>query len=566
MIINLFLVVFLLFMAYWWSTQGLFSALIHLLSVIVAGALAFALWEPITFGLFMKVGALAQYAWGLGLILPFIAWLAALRFAGDKLIGRNMYFAPLVSQIGGGVLGLLAAILTAGVTILGISFMHLSASFGGYQPLLVEATGTVAPNEGGGLWVGVDTMTVNFYNKLSAGAFSNATPLKTHQPDLAQQAALFRMKFDPNGSAVAPPDTVTAAAMYIQPTPIANLTGAQSGVLGAAATAEGNQLVVVDTKWTLKNKIAYDTDDTLRLSPTQIRLVTQTTAPDGSVESQLHAPISAATAPGPTAPRTLIHFADDATEAYGLNNEETIGFAFMIPTGEEPRFLLARHTRLALPQPVTEEPDTVIAALGTPSAPAADTGPPTDDPNLAGGVGSRSGHRTGSAAFDASVSNAIPRAFPVSAAPTTLNYNESSGEIIDGFGDIRPPEGRTGQKVLDQLQTPGHKAMVRIGLSRDRANSLLGAAVSAAASLAGPELTDANGNIYQPIGYVWQKASGYQEIKVDRTQLIRSSRQLPVREMGGEDTIYLYFLVNRGTSITQYAVGQTRQEMDLRVP
>ena len=105
MIINLFLVVFLLFMVYWWSVQGLFSGVMHLVSVIVAGSLAFAMWEPITNGIFMRASSIAPYAWGLGLIVPFVILLTVLRVLGDKFIGRNMYFQPIISQVGGGVAG-----------------------------------------------------------------------------------------------------------------------------------------------------------------------------------------------------------------------------------------------------------------------------------------------------------------------------------------------------------------------------------------------------------------------------------------------------------------------------
>ena len=42
--------------AYWWANQGLFSATIHFVCVLCAGALAFATWEPI-------VGILMSQKW-----------------------------------------------------------------------------------------------------------------------------------------------------------------------------------------------------------------------------------------------------------------------------------------------------------------------------------------------------------------------------------------------------------------------------------------------------------------------------------------------------------------------
>ena len=62
MILNIIVLVFVLLIGYWWANQGLFSAIIHLLCVIVAGAIALALWEPIGVGLFMKSAWFVSYA------------------------------------------------------------------------------------------------------------------------------------------------------------------------------------------------------------------------------------------------------------------------------------------------------------------------------------------------------------------------------------------------------------------------------------------------------------------------------------------------------------------------
>lgn len=39
---NIIVVAFILLIAYWWANQGLFSALMHCICVIIAGGLAFA--------------------------------------------------------------------------------------------------------------------------------------------------------------------------------------------------------------------------------------------------------------------------------------------------------------------------------------------------------------------------------------------------------------------------------------------------------------------------------------------------------------------------------------------
>ena len=53
--------------AYWWATQGLLSAILHLVCVVAAGTLAFAFWEPLTAKI-MNGGTFDNYAWGVSLI------------------------------------------------------------------------------------------------------------------------------------------------------------------------------------------------------------------------------------------------------------------------------------------------------------------------------------------------------------------------------------------------------------------------------------------------------------------------------------------------------------------
>ena len=48
MILSVVVSLIVLLIAYWWASQGLFDAFIHFVCVVIAGALAFAFWEPVT--------------------------------------------------------------------------------------------------------------------------------------------------------------------------------------------------------------------------------------------------------------------------------------------------------------------------------------------------------------------------------------------------------------------------------------------------------------------------------------------------------------------------------------
>ena len=96
MIMNIAVVVLVLLIGYWWANQGLFSAIIHLLCVIVAGAVALAFWEMLAFGLLMRGGRFDHYAPGVSLLITLALVLFILvmpaktdRFSVDGLLARR---------------------------------------------------------------------------------------------------------------------------------------------------------------------------------------------------------------------------------------------------------------------------------------------------------------------------------------------------------------------------------------------------------------------------------------------------------------------------------------------
>ena len=103
MILNLIVVAIVLLVAYMWTAQGFFSALIHLMCTIVAGAMAFALWEPLTYAFLLN--ATPSLAWTVGLVIPFVVFLVGLRVATDKLITRDVKMPGAVDFAGGGIAG-----------------------------------------------------------------------------------------------------------------------------------------------------------------------------------------------------------------------------------------------------------------------------------------------------------------------------------------------------------------------------------------------------------------------------------------------------------------------------
>ena len=49
MILSVLIIIVIALAAFWWGNQGAFSALLHMLCALVAGAIGFAVWEPCYF-------------------------------------------------------------------------------------------------------------------------------------------------------------------------------------------------------------------------------------------------------------------------------------------------------------------------------------------------------------------------------------------------------------------------------------------------------------------------------------------------------------------------------------
>ncbi len=180
MLLNILLLAAFIALGYWWSLQGFFSALVHLLMVIAAGALALAFWEPLANWLFPM---LTNYTWGVCLLLPFILFLLIGRKSLDSLARGDVRLHPAVDYAGGAVCGVLTVWISAGLTIIAAGFLPLPAILLGYQPWIINPSGVVEANPAADLWFHVDRSTAGFYTQLSEGAFGNSTELAFYQPE-----------------------------------------------------------------------------------------------------------------------------------------------------------------------------------------------------------------------------------------------------------------------------------------------------------------------------------------------------------------------------------------------
>ncbi len=176
---------------YIWLLRGFFSAFINLMCVVAAGAVTFAVWEPLGYYLLGSAGqkdffsAMASgSAWGWAMVIPFATSLAIFRGALDGVLRRNVHFKPLVNYIGGGVCGALSGIIVSGIAVMSAGLYRLDPDMGifSYKPVAFDAQGAV--KKGDPLWVPTDRWTARLYEHLSSTVFSTEDSLALWRPDV----------------------------------------------------------------------------------------------------------------------------------------------------------------------------------------------------------------------------------------------------------------------------------------------------------------------------------------------------------------------------------------------
>jgi uncharacterized membrane protein required for colicin V production len=190
--------------AYIWASRGFFSAFLHMLCVIVAGSIAFAVWEPISY-LIMGMddsgsGWLTDMAWSLGLIVPFCIILAIIRLTLDKVVPFNVDLDGVTNLVGGGACGAVSGVLTAGILEIGASYLRIGTELVGYNAMQFESNGSVVRRNA--IIPPADRIAAAVFSKLSNTTFRpmSGESLARWRPDLADGGHMMRVTFpSPDG-------------------------------------------------------------------------------------------------------------------------------------------------------------------------------------------------------------------------------------------------------------------------------------------------------------------------------------------------------------------------------
>ena len=193
-IFNIAIVGLVLLIAYWWSNEGLFSAVLHMVCVITAGAFALALWEPLTMWI-MSGGSFDNYAWGFSLVGVFAITLLVLRVASDKIAPANIQFPSWANLAFGGAAGFVSGVLSVGICLIGAGYVQSTNNIMDYRGTARAEAGKEIEKVNAP-WLDVTYLTSAFYSKLSVGTLHpdlfGGMPLQQFNPRMDEQATLLR--------------------------------------------------------------------------------------------------------------------------------------------------------------------------------------------------------------------------------------------------------------------------------------------------------------------------------------------------------------------------------------
>jgi hypothetical protein len=521
---NIAVIVLTLLIAYWWANQGLFSAIIHLLCVVVAGALSLALWEPLTLGLMLRGSAFDPYAWGTSLVVLFAVILFVLRLATNKLVPANVAIPHWADLAFGFPVGAAAGVLTIGILLIGAGHVQSQREIMGFVgDARRTRDGQVARVHA--LWLPCHEIAGAFYEGLSIGALRPGLggPVLLHyNPGIARQGAgLLRDSYDAGRGQVALPPSAAQ-------------------VIGTWVCSEC-RAAAVRVRF---GRGSMDFGVQLTLSSSQVRLVAW--------------PGSSRTAPYVAHPaRWAQEVKDRGVETFDFDDlshyatsvpgreQAEITFEFSPwPEGQQPRFIQIKGTRFELRQPQALSRAQYQQQVLSGRAAAGAAAPVT----LAGGGGP----------IDAAikVSNDIsPVSVSTNAMPGGMNHRD--GFLYEGDAVFKKagPGMISRQLRVKGIEEPPGTRIVQVDISRNESPAdVFGAIEERAGRGATPTLVDDGGNTYSPIGFIHVNPDGVR-IRIDPSRGIRSMEDLPRLPTAGGQELRLLFRVTGGVTLVGLRLG-----------
>ncbi|MDX9911024.1 MAG: CvpA family protein [Phycisphaerales bacterium] len=578
MILNLAAIAIVGGLTYLWMTRGFFSAFLNMVCVIAAGAIAFALWEPVSYFLLDKAPTrglgvmLGDAAWGIGLAIPFAIALALLRGVVDGVIRANAVTDSTTDYVGGGVCGLVSGIITAGVVALSIGSMRIGTE----SPLAAaplsysaDVSGRGSLVRAGGLWVPVDRITAGIYGTLSETTLASGEPLAKWYPDLDVAGPSARMNFG-KGKArnTLKPTDFKILGSYVVGDPARGEKASE--LLSDAWSNTAQSYVYLDkepfTQGYLYGAVveflpgAKEKGGQVTVGQGQVRLVAQ----DAEGEKTITVHPAAVVSQGQSASIALGRWRFDSDDiqiaSVGGVSNVPMAFEFPLPVGYRPIGLYVKNVRYEIDPAATpsmafgsaSERDNAIA---TREILMSDSTIPIDGGGLLVGAGGRD---TGNQIPGVTVNNVFAKGKTLQRGTEQgLRAREKEPTIYDGEAKLAAAllQRRGGLEktlVINKFEVTPDTVIVQLELSLDAA---YGPMLEASDKQQPPRLVDTNGTTYDAVGFIYFDDSlGHVRYTPGRplTGLIEAPS---LSRSKTNQSLILVFRVSLGVSVQSFAIG-----------
>lgn len=594
MILNLIVIGMVLGLAYAWMVRGFFNAFLHLLCVLISGAIAFAVWEPLAYllvGISPERGFLSfieGVAWGVSLILPFCISLILTRLITDKIVKANLKNTTAADYAGGAVCGLAIGVICAGILVLGVNGMRLSSKFFGYRAIWystdrANGAGSLVHNRAG-MFVPVDRITAGLYRGLSVGSMSSGQPLARWHPQL--EATAFANRISPGdggGRNTLQPDDYRIVATYTVGSP--DQTQEFSELLKYAGASTGQKFVDIRGRQPGSDGLpskGYLIGYAIELEPTakergkrggqvmlsngQVQLLLEETSTGETIVSFPVAAISEGSEANGKLGRWRFDSNDVFVSSVGGQSKALMAFEFVVPEGYTPVALSVKQARDLLdgaPEPVVfdtwTERDRRITSGSILRAGEKSARKQRDDSKAITLNGTQTGRE---GATGISVTASIGEVFPSQVARSRITLTDNN-EVADGQTKFLLTEIGRGQVPnskelrVDRYLVGKNQALVQINVSAGQPLSFLSEAARLAPTDAPLVLVDSNGAEYEAVGFTYRDRELYEIRYTPGSTLSGVSDTPPISSARDDQVLTILFIVTANVSIEQFAIGDT---------
>jgi hypothetical protein len=578
MLFSLILVGFLGAVTYMQAIQGLTSASITCVLVVVSTVISFGTYEAIAESVFM--GFAPEYAYALALAAMFAVPLIVLRVLLDMWIPRSNLLPQVIDWIAGGVFGFFSAMLTSGVIACAIQMLpwgvnvsqagEVTGGFFGFR----RFDPTKPKDAQAELWLKPDQFAVNCAGKLSVNTFSDSDPDDSFErrhanliSDLAYAHAL------PLGVARAVKSDDVKVIDVGQLTYLYSLVTKQRDTPDTADPvnpAADNMFVHVSLQISGDSK---DVDDKKRFSPTSVRIVGE------SGGEFMAIPATAAIDPD-DASRYIVEWKSGNREVepvagklLQIPESSKIEVAFEVPKDfnpDEVRFKVGGYVPFTQAQKAIltgEDPNAVPRVAAPVQSQPTQTASSSDTSGTTGG-GRVSGVKFKSSRFGSDL-------------PMTLTaFQEVDTEIQSGIlaqgvltGKLADQGSVKSSGPVSGLKVPSGKALLQLNVESLRAGSTLGRALNfSVQTVENYTVEDDQGNQILACGkYAVADVGGETFVELTYYPTFESGggrfkgfNKIKNQHFKKDYQLVYLFLLDKGRQAVKFSTGGNKRTIDLR--